>query len=83
MRNNSVNLFRILGQWFRRCRLKDFLAGALACSVEQNLLCNLKEGIMGNIIVKLYEIWTSGSGEDVVKRKVYGRRTKTDHNTSP
>ena len=28
----------------------------------------LKEGIMGNIHVKLYEIWTSGSGGDVVLR---------------
>ena len=29
---------------------------------------------MGNIHVKLYEIWTSGSGRDVIKRKkVYGR----------
>ena len=26
----------------------------------------LKEGIIGNIQVKLYEIWTSGSGGDVV-----------------
>ena len=26
----------------------------------------LKEGIMGNIHVKLYEIWTSGSGGYVV-----------------
>ena len=26
----------------------------------------LKEGIMGNIHLKLYEIWTSGSGGDVV-----------------
>ena len=26
----------------------------------------LKEGIMGNIHVKLHEIWTSGSGGDVV-----------------
>ena len=26
----------------------------------------LKVGIMGNINVKLYEIWTSGSGGDVV-----------------
>ena len=25
----------------------------------------LKEGIMGNIHMKLYEIWTSGSGGDV------------------
>ena len=26
----------------------------------------LKEGIMGNIHVKLYEIWTGGFGGDVV-----------------
>ena len=26
----------------------------------------LKEGIIGNIHVKLYEIWTSGSGGDAV-----------------
>ena len=26
----------------------------------------LKEGIIGNIYVKLYEIWTSGSGGDIV-----------------
>ena len=29
----------------------------------------LKEGTMGNIHVKLYEIRTSGSGGDVVQRK--------------
>ena len=29
----------------------------------------LKEGIMGSIHVKLYEIRISGSGEDVIKRK--------------
>ena len=28
----------------------------------------LKEGVMGNIHVKLYEVWTSGLGGDVVKR---------------
>ena len=40
----------------------------------------LKEGIMENIHVKLYEIWTSGSGGDAVKRKslqTNGRWTKT------
>ena len=26
----------------------------------------LNKGIMGNIHVKLYEIWTSGSGGDVI-----------------
>ena len=33
----------------------------------------LKEGIIGNIHVKLYEIWTSGL-------RTEGRHTKTDHN---
>ena len=37
-----------LGQWFRRCRLKDFLSGALqpSCLVEQNhnmyIICNFE-----------------------------------------
>ena len=39
---------------------KIFLSGALAA-----LLFNFKEGIMGNIHVKLYAIWTSDSGGDV------------------
>ena len=39
-----------------RCHLKDFLSGALVV---------LQEGIMGDIHVKLYENWTSGS-RDVV-----------------
>ena len=33
----------------------------------------LKDGIMENIHVKLYEIRTSGSGGDLSKGKVYGR----------
>ena len=49
-----------LGQWFRRiCRLKDFLFGTLAALVfsgESTICAILKEGIMGNIHVKLYEI---------------------------
>ena len=54
-----------LGQWFRRrVHSKDFLSGALAALRTINTI--LKEGIMGNIHVKLYEIWTSGSGGDVV-----------------
>ena len=53
-----------LGQWFRRCLLKDFLSEALATLLFS--LQILKEGIMGNIHVKLYEIKTSGSGGDVV-----------------
>ena len=44
----------------------------------------LKQGIMGNIHVKLYEIWTSGSGGNVVSRKNLRTTdwTKTDHNNS-
>ena len=34
-------------------------------SVEQNIFCNLKGGIIKNIHVKIYEIWTSGSGGDI------------------
>ena len=61
-----------LDQWFRRrCHLKDLNISYLelwqpSCSVEWNHLCSLKEGIMGNIHAKLYEIWTSGLGGDVV-----------------
>ena len=59
-----------LGQWFRRrCHLKDFLSGALAAlrfSRAEPFMKILKEDIMGNIHVKLYEIITSGLGGDVV-----------------
>ena len=33
---------------------------------SETIYANLKKGIMENIHVKLYEIWTSGSGGDVV-----------------
>ena len=33
---------------------------------RETIYAILKEGIMGNLHVKLYEIWTSGSGGDVV-----------------
>ena len=48
---------------------KDFLSGALAALLfggPKQFMQTLKEGIMGNIRVKLYEIWTSGSGGDVI-----------------
>ena len=50
---------------------------------------------MGNIHVKLFEIWTSGSGGDVIYRKSLPKNdgsttdghnvhlTKTDHKSSP
>ena len=57
-----------LGQWFRRCHL-----GFLICSSGGPPVCwsgtiyaLLKEGIMGNIHAKLYEIWTSRSEGEVV-----------------
>ena len=65
-----------------RCCLKDCLPGALAWDVKQqnkiwssggptvwwsgNIYEVLKEGKVGSIHVKLFEIWTSGSGGDVV-----------------
>ena len=48
-----------LGQWFRRCHLKDFLSGALVVLLfggAEPFMHFLKEGFMGNIHVKLYEI---------------------------
>ena len=50
--------------WFKR-----FLIWSSCCPPVQSsgtIYAILIEGIMGNIHVKLYEIWTSGSGEDVV-----------------
>ena len=45
-----------------------FILNLDQCSVGLSLTISaiLKEGIMGNIHVKLYEIWTNGSGGDVV-----------------
>ena len=58
-----------LGQWFRRrCCLKMSSLELLGPPVRWSRTINaiLKEGIIGNIHVKLYEIRTSGSGGDVV-----------------
>ena len=59
---------------------KRFLSGTLTSLMFSGAepLCNLKEGSMGNIHVKLYEIWTKGQGEMWFKAKVYGRRTMED-----
>ena len=50
MRHISVILSYILYQWIRR----------------NVIYAILKEGIMRNIHVRLYEIWISGSGREVV-----------------
>ena len=57
-----------LGQWFRRCRLRFpiWSSGGPRVQWRGTIYAILKEGIMGNIHVKLYEIWTSGSGGHVV-----------------
>ena len=49
----SFKIFLIWSSGSPRVRWSDTL-----CAI-------LKEGIMGNIHVKLYEIWTSGLGGDV------------------
>ena len=45
----------------------------------------LKVAIIGNIHVKLFEIWTSGSGDVDEKKSLQmdAQQTKTDHNSSP
>ena len=57
-----------LGQWFRRCRLKVHIlsSGGPPVQWSRTISAILKEGIMANIHVKLYEIRTSGSGGDVI-----------------
>ena len=59
-----------LDQWFRRrCLLKIFQirsSGGPHVQWSGTIYASLKEGIMGNFHVKLYEIWTSGSGGDVL-----------------
>ena len=60
--NISVIFFKNLDQWFRRCRLKYFYLELwqILFSVDQKICAILKEGIMGNISLKLFQIWTSG-----------------------
>ena len=71
-----------LGQWFRSRCLKRFLiwsSGNPPVQWRGTIYAVLKEGMMGNIHVKLYKIRTSGSG-DVVLRKIY---TRTDDKGRP
>ena len=46
--------------------IKYFLSGDPPVQWTRTIYAFLKEGVMGNIHVKLYEVRTSGSGEDVV-----------------
>ena len=71
--NHEVHFCEIilsLDQWFR-CLSKDFLSGALAAllfGVMEPFVLFHVEGIKGNNPVKYFLIWTSGSG-DVILRK--------------
>ena len=65
----SCGIILNLGQWFRSRCLKRFLirsSGNPPYQWSRSIYAILKECIMGNIHVKLYEIRTSGSGGDVV-----------------
>ena len=69
MRNTSGKLFLIWASGSGDVVFKDFLPGALAAllfSGAEPFSAILKEGIIGNIHVKLFEFWTTGSGGDVV-----------------
>ena len=57
------------GKWFRRAWLSQiniWTSGGPPVQLSQTTNAILKEGIIGNIHVKLYEIWTNGSGGDIV-----------------
>ena len=56
-----------LDLWFRTCPFKDFLSGAMGSPCVQwsgTIYAILVEGIMGNINVKLFLLWISGSEGD-------------------
>ena len=65
----SCEIILNLDHWFKRkCCLKVFLILSSSSPLVQwsgTIYAILKEGIMGNIHVKLYEIWTNGSGDVV------------------
>ena len=63
MRNNSVKLFLI---WASGSGFLIWSSGGHPVQWSGAIYAILKEGIMGNIHVKLYEIMTTGSGGDVV-----------------
>ena len=71
-RNNSVKLFYILPVVQEEMSFKRFLiwsSGSPSLRWSKTICAISKKYIMGNIYVKMYEIWTSGLGGDFVKRK--------------
>ena len=84
MRNNTVKKFEFGPVVQEEMSFKRFLiwsSGGPPVPWSQTIFAILKEGIMGNSHVKLYEIWTGGS----VKKSLQTtdtQQTKTDHNSS-
>ena len=69
MRNSSVNYFEFGSEVQEKMSFKRFLIWSSGDPPDQwsgTIYAILKEGIMGNIHVRLYEIWTSVSEQDVV-----------------
>ena len=65
----SCEIILNLDEWFRKkCCLRVFLIWSSGSPFEhQNYhLCNLVKSIMRSNSVKLFGIWVSGTGEDVV-----------------
>ena len=67
MRDIPVKLFE-LGSVVQEMLFKRFIwsSGSPSDRWSRTIYAILKEGIMGNIHVKLYEIWTSDSEGDAV-----------------
>ena len=61
--SRTICKFFNLDQWFRRFFI--WRSGGPPVWWSGTIYAILKKGIMGNIHVKLYEIWTSGSGDVV------------------
>ena len=62
-----VNMLN-LDQWFRRFRLKiclNWISGGPFVQRSRTICTIMVGGIMSNNSVKLFLIWTSGSGGDV------------------
>ena len=70
-----MELFEIGSVVQRRCRLKDFLSGALARGHHGEHSCEVLK--FGPEVQKML------FKEKVYRRWKEGRRTKTDHNSSP
>ena len=85
MRNNSIILN--LGQWFKRCCLKDFLSGALVTLLfggVETLMQFIKRGHHGEHSCEVNENWTSGlkkkftDGQTADKDRLQGEKLKIE-----